>query len=542
MTSFPLAEISAPTTSRAGGLQTVAMPAAMLQSVSAEGAEGKLLAEGGMGPLKAMAFADLLAAASVLPTKPVSSPVVAAAPLASVVPEMLPEASASSTSRLALASTLMAAKTKVAPVEAVLETAEAAPTDLLAATGEAAPVTIEGLPVDFEAAVAELGVPAEFVETLSVDVPVVATTAVAPEMPETVVPTIVQVKTASAEAPDVTEQPDEAVVVASPVQSMPVAAVAQTSAPEVVIDVEASPEPEIVAAAVATAAPAVTAPKQKTVAEVERVDAKQKTELDDSAPLEAAEVISDIPQDVIAPIAAPIDVLDQANVQPAPIEEARPATPSVSAAVPMPNGAEAVSIAAQPTIQAAPPQPNTSAAPAQMVASQAQLAMLDGEWPAGFVQSVGAMVGANGETMTLTLTPERLGTLQIRLAVQDGVTNVHIVTDTPEAARLFNEAQGRLGELMARAGIEMGSISSSTSAPATQSAGSNSNNAAFNQSMNQNLSGQTGGQGAGNGSGAGQDGQRGGQTAQQSQPAASRPEAMRSATRSQSTTSVDVMA
>ena len=67
-----------------------------------------------------------------------------------------------------------------------------------------------------------------------------------------------------------------------------------------------------------------------------------------------------------------------------------------------------------------------------------------------------------GDTLTLTLTPERLGPMQVRLEMQDGQTHVHFITETPEAARLLTEAQSRLADLMSRAGVDLGSHSAST--------------------------------------------------------------------------------
>lgn len=67
------------------------------------------------------------------------------------------------------------------------------------------------------------------------------------------------------------------------------------------------------------------------------------------------------------------------------------------------------------------------------------------------------------EKLTLTVTPEKLGHLQIQLEVIDGMTHVHFVTETAEAARLMTDAQPRLAELFARSGLELGSQSSSGS-------------------------------------------------------------------------------
>ncbi|WP_454267969.1 flagellar hook-length control protein FliK [Roseovarius sp. MBR-51] len=83
-------------------------------------------------------------------------------------------------------------------------------------------------------------------------------------------------------------------------------------------------------------------------------------------------------------------------------------------------------------------------------------------WPEQMVQDIRQSTATNTDSLTLTLTPERLGTLQIRLEMQDGQTHVHIVTETPEAARAIAEAQPKLAEAMARAGLEMGNQSTGT--------------------------------------------------------------------------------
>ncbi len=86
------------------------------------------------------------------------------------------------------------------------------------------------------------------------------------------------------------------------------------------------------------------------------------------------------------------------------------------------------------------------------------------EWPETFVQTVQGLPMKDGEKLTIALTPERLGAVQVRMEIVDGVANVAIVTESPEAAKLFVEHQQRLADLLARNGIEMGGQSVSTSA------------------------------------------------------------------------------
>lgn len=85
-------------------------------------------------------------------------------------------------------------------------------------------------------------------------------------------------------------------------------------------------------------------------------------------------------------------------------------------------------------------------------------------WPDKLVEDVSLHPMGRGDTLTLTLTltPERLGTLQVRLEMQDGQTHVHFVAETAEAARLLTDAQPRLADLMSRAGVDLGNQSATT--------------------------------------------------------------------------------
>lgn len=119
-----------------------------------------------------------------------------------------------------------------------------------------------------------------------------------------------------------------------------------------------------------------------------------------------------------------------------------------------------VSIAAAPIpTPAQPAQQSASPVPVQM---QAPLDLSQPDWADRLVEDVSLQAMGRGDTLTLTLTPERLGTMQVRLEMLDGQTHVHFITDTPEAARLLTDAQSRLADLMSRAGVDLGSQSAST--------------------------------------------------------------------------------
>lgn len=122
------------------------------------------------------------------------------------------------------------------------------------------------------------------------------------------------------------------------------------------------------------------------------------------------------------------------------------------------NGAEAPAArgTAAPTAVtgAAPVQTRTEApqpapAPSPVINTQAK----------GWIENVSAAIlaaqDAEAEMLELTLTPENLGKLQIRLEMKDGVAQVSIVTQTEDAARLFNDTQSQLSEMLAQSGLTL---------------------------------------------------------------------------------------
>jgi flagellar hook-length control protein FliK len=188
------------------------------------------------------------------------------------------------------------------------------------------------------------------------------------------------------------------------------------------------------------------------------------------------------PVDIQTPETPPTDAMPLAT----PLTPAQPGTPRAAPAVPaattrlqqapgittpeattdpLPAEAPAPIRTGEAALPAAPtPAPATP----QTIADtgQSRLDMTQAQWAETLVEDITRHAAAPAtDRLTLTLSPERLGTLQIRLDMQDGLTHVHIVTESPEAARAMAEGQHRLAEALSRAGLELGSQS-------TQSGGS----------------------------------------------------------------------
>lgn len=80
-------------------------------------------------------------------------------------------------------------------------------------------------------------------------------------------------------------------------------------------------------------------------------------------------------------------------------------------------------------------------------------------WEQVLSERIAAELSDDGQQIELSLAPEKLGPLRIKLEMVDGLAQVRIITATPEAARVFTDAQHRLTEGLARAGIDLGSQS-----------------------------------------------------------------------------------
>lgn len=79
------------------------------------------------------------------------------------------------------------------------------------------------------------------------------------------------------------------------------------------------------------------------------------------------------------------------------------------------------------------------------------------DWPQTVVSATLAELTPDGGTMTLELAPEELGALRIVLTLEGDSASVQIQTETPEAARLLNEAQRHLAQDFARQGVTLSS-------------------------------------------------------------------------------------
>lgn len=123
-------------------------------------------------------------------------------------------------------------------------------------------------------------------------------------------------------------------------------------------------------------------------------------------------------------------------------------TPQVSTA---PVQTVAANAAAQPVVDVPADTPTDS----QSAEGAPSLDTNDAAW----VETLSAQIEANftdtGGEIELQLTPENLGQLRIRLEVVDGAAQVTIVTESTDAARLFQQNEAKLSELLAKSGLNL---------------------------------------------------------------------------------------
>jgi flagellar hook-length control protein FliK len=76
-------------------------------------------------------------------------------------------------------------------------------------------------------------------------------------------------------------------------------------------------------------------------------------------------------------------------------------------------------------------------------------------WEAALTERITARPTDLGQEIEITLNPENLGHIRIKLDLSDKAATVQIVTDTPQAAHLFQQSETRLAEALNRAGLSL---------------------------------------------------------------------------------------
>ncbi len=76
-------------------------------------------------------------------------------------------------------------------------------------------------------------------------------------------------------------------------------------------------------------------------------------------------------------------------------------------------------------------------------------------WEDQLATQIEAEFTEDGGNIDIALTPDNLGALRIRLEMRDGAAHVTVVTDNEQAAKLFNQSEGRLSELLSKSGLSL---------------------------------------------------------------------------------------
>jgi flagellar hook-length control protein FliK len=101
--------------------------------------------------------------------------------------------------------------------------------------------------------------------------------------------------------------------------------------------------------------------------------------------------------------------------------------------------------------ESAQPQP-----PAPQPGAMARsLLMTDREWPTQLTAMMKEARDLTQGDIEIALQPERLGRMTIRMEMRENAVAVTIVTDNDASARLLNDNQARLADLMAKAGLDL---------------------------------------------------------------------------------------
>lgn len=78
------------------------------------------------------------------------------------------------------------------------------------------------------------------------------------------------------------------------------------------------------------------------------------------------------------------------------------------------------------------------------------------DWEAEMIDGILSQISEDGSVIDITLTPETLGQVEVRLEMRDGLAEVSFRTETRDAARLFAQSEARLAELLNQHGLNLG--------------------------------------------------------------------------------------
>lgn len=329
------------------------------------------------------------------------------------------------------------AEVEAAPEQIVLADPDVAPAEIEVATQvvDTDPVTT---PVDAPVA-AQISTPQQ---PVAPDTPQVAAVA----QPETtltqpvdseVITSDTDIETVTALDDAVATVVDEPVVVAAPIIAAQLTRAVNTA------DKPVQPQPT--AATQKTAQPAamtqVAASQQRTVVTDSKPQMQAKSDV----------ATSDTPEFEIEQSVMPLRrrfvtaTTETAKVEPTKTVEI---TPQVSTA---PVQTVAANAAAQPVVDVPAETPTDS----QSAEGAPSLDTNDAAWVETLSAQIEANFTDNGGEIELQLTPENLGQLRIRLEVVDGAAQVTIVTESTDAARLFQQNEAKLSELLAKSGLNL---------------------------------------------------------------------------------------
>jgi flagellar hook-length control protein FliK len=144
-----------------------------------------------------------------------------------------------------------------------------------------------------------------------------------------------------------------------------------------------------------------------------------------------------------------------------PMQAPVPAKDTAAPATTTPVAGTADEVEMDDDVAAPPPAPST--APTERpkdvgVAQRALPAHSPTQLAHELVDHLRVAVREEGREIQITLRPAELGTMTIRVTMQDGVLQAHIMADRPESARLLEQSLRHLEDMLADRGYEMGSV------------------------------------------------------------------------------------
>ena len=91
-----------------------------------------------------------------------------------------------------------------------------------------------------------------------------------------------------------------------------------------------------------------------------------------------------------------------------------------------------------------------------------QLNMFDKSWGKSLLNKISTAIKTGNDSIEISLRPKSLGRMKVTLSISGDGAKINIITETPGAALLLSEAEGKLSQMLETAGVKLSNLNTSS--------------------------------------------------------------------------------